>query len=135
MFSLQNRIRGSREPAFHFFDVTTSERWCVKPNLGRFPWWIFSNKHRVPGSNAIDYLKAIKLAKATPDTLVTDVFDPHDSLFERYWEPLAVSVLNTPANEGAAQFVFIKGNEKPEVTYAKRKGKYMKQKGVTLPKV
>ena len=39
------------------------------------------------------------------------------------------------ANEGAAQFVFIKGNEKPEVTYAKRKGKYMKQIGVTLPKI
>ena len=39
------------------------------------------------------------------------------------------------ANEGAAQFVFIKGNEKPEITYAKRKGKYMKQKGVTLPKI
>tara|TARA_B100000945_G_scaffold102915_1_gene81296 strand:+ start:6447 stop:7001 length:555 start_codon:yes stop_codon:yes gene_type:complete len=39
------------------------------------------------------------------------------------------------ANEGAAQFIFLKGNEKPEVSYAKRKGKYMKQKGVTLPKV
>ena len=39
------------------------------------------------------------------------------------------------ANEGVAQFVFLKGNEKPRVTYAKRKGKYMKQKGVTLPKV
>ena len=39
------------------------------------------------------------------------------------------------ANEGVAQFVFIKGNEKPEVSYAKRKGKYMNQKGVTLPKV
>ena len=39
------------------------------------------------------------------------------------------------ANEGVAQFVFLKGNEKPNVTYAKRKGKYMKQKGVTLPKV
>ena len=39
------------------------------------------------------------------------------------------------ANDGAAQFVFIKGNEKPETTYSKRKGKYMKQKGVTLPKI
>ena len=39
------------------------------------------------------------------------------------------------ANEGVAQFVFLKGNEKPEVSYAKRKGKYMRQKGVTLPKV
>ena len=39
------------------------------------------------------------------------------------------------ANEGVAQFVFLKGNEKPDVSYAKRKGKYMKQRGVTLPKV
>ncbi len=39
------------------------------------------------------------------------------------------------ANEGAAQFIFLKGNEEPEITYSKRNGKYMKQKGVTLPKV
>ena len=39
------------------------------------------------------------------------------------------------ANEGAAQFVFLKGNEEPEVTYEKRNGKYMNQTGVTLPKV
>ena len=39
------------------------------------------------------------------------------------------------ANEGVAQFIFLKGNEKPEVTYSDRKGKYMGQSGVTLPKV
>ena len=39
------------------------------------------------------------------------------------------------ANEGVAQFIFLKGNEKPNVTYADRKGKYMKQEGVTLPKL
>ena len=39
------------------------------------------------------------------------------------------------ANEGVAQFIFLKGSEVPEVTYADRKGKYMGQKGVTLPKV
>ena len=39
------------------------------------------------------------------------------------------------ANEGVAQFIFFQGTEKPDVTYADRKGKYMKQKGVTLPKV
>ena len=37
--------------------------------------------------------------------------------------------------EGVAQFIFLKGNEVPEVTYADRNGKYMGQKGVTLPKV
>ena len=39
------------------------------------------------------------------------------------------------ANEGAAQFIFLKGNERPDTTYSQRKGKYMKQKGVTLPKI
>ena len=35
------------------------------------------------------------------------------------------------ANEGAAQLIFLKGNEEPETTYAQRNGKYMKQTGVT----
>jgi len=39
------------------------------------------------------------------------------------------------ANEGVAQFVFLKGNEEPEISYSDRKGKYMGQTGVTLPKV
>ena len=39
------------------------------------------------------------------------------------------------ANEGVAQFLFFKGNEAPETSYADRKGKYMGQTGVTLPKV
>ena len=39
------------------------------------------------------------------------------------------------ANEGVAQFVFLKGNERPEISYSDRKGKYMGQTGVTLPKV
>ena len=39
------------------------------------------------------------------------------------------------ANEGVAQFVFLKGNERPEVTYWDRKSKYMGQVGVKLPKI
>ena len=39
------------------------------------------------------------------------------------------------ANEGAAQFIFLKGNEEPATTYEMRNGKYMKQTGVTLPKI
>jgi dCTP deaminase len=39
------------------------------------------------------------------------------------------------ANEGACQFLFFRGDAPPEVSYADRGGKYMKQKGVTLPKI
>jgi dCTP deaminase len=39
------------------------------------------------------------------------------------------------ANEGACQFLFLQGKEPPTISYADKKGKYMKQKGVTLPKI
>jgi dCTP deaminase len=39
------------------------------------------------------------------------------------------------ANEGACQFLFLKGEGAPEVSYADRGGKYMRQTGVTLPKL
>ena len=39
------------------------------------------------------------------------------------------------ANEGACQFLFLQGNEPCEVSYADRAGKYMNQRGVTLPRL
>ena len=39
------------------------------------------------------------------------------------------------ANEGACQFLFLKGKAEPRFSYADKKGKYMKQQGVTLPKI
>ncbi|HIP77244.1 MAG TPA: dCTP deaminase, partial [Kiloniellaceae bacterium] len=39
------------------------------------------------------------------------------------------------ANEGACQFLFLKGATAPEVSYADRAGKYMRQRGVTLPRL
>lgn len=37
------------------------------------------------------------------------------------------------AHEGACQFLFFKGSDPCEVSYKDRLGKYMRQKGVTLP--
>lgn len=39
------------------------------------------------------------------------------------------------ANEGIAQFLFFKGDSLCDISYADRSGKYMKQQGVTLPKL
>jgi dCTP deaminase len=39
------------------------------------------------------------------------------------------------ANEGACQFVFLRAEEPCEVSYADRAGKYMRQQGVTLPRL
>lgn len=39
------------------------------------------------------------------------------------------------ANEGICQFIFLKGSEACETSYADRRGKYMHQRGVTLPRI
>lgn len=39
------------------------------------------------------------------------------------------------ANEGACQFLFLQGEQPCEISYSDRAGKYMQQKGVTLPLV
>ena len=39
------------------------------------------------------------------------------------------------ANEGIAQFLFLQGNDRCVTSYLDKSGKYMKQTGVTLPKM
>jgi len=39
------------------------------------------------------------------------------------------------ANEGACQFLFLKGASEPEISYRDRAGKYMGQRGVTPPRM
>ena len=62
---------------------------------------------------------------------------------EPTWEGyLTLEISNTtplPAKvyggEGIAQLLFLEGDEEPETAYADRKGKYMRQRGVTLPRL
>jgi dCTP deaminase len=62
---------------------------------------------------------------------------------EPCWEGyLTVEISNTTplpakiyAGEGIAQIIFIKGNEECEISYKDRKGKYMYQSGIVIPKV
>lgn len=102
----EHTLIGPKEPIFRFFDVRNGSHWCVRPNLGRIPWWIFRQNRRVPGSTWVDYLSAIKLMYASPSSTITDVFNTEGPLFERFWEPLAISVLNTPANKAVASLLW-----------------------------
>src|ERR1700761_8196542 len=62
--------------------------------------------------------------------------------FEPEWEGfVTLEISNTTplpariyANEGLAQVLFIGGDEVCEPSYADRGGKYMKQRGITIPK-
>ena len=62
---------------------------------------------------------------------------------EPEWEgQVTIEISNTTplpakvyANEGVCQFLFLQGASPPEVSYADRRGKYMGQRGVALPRL
>ncbi len=62
---------------------------------------------------------------------------------EPEWEgQVTIEISNTTplpakiyANEGICQFLFLQGAAAPEVSYADRAGKYMRQTGVSLPRL
>ena len=62
---------------------------------------------------------------------------------EPEWEgQVTIEISNTTplpakihANEGICQFLFLRGESAPEVSYADRRGKYMGQRGVALPRM
>ncbi len=91
--------------AIPFVDLATGERWTVHPNRGPLAWWIFARGRRAAGSRAAHYLAAIRLARAGGAS-VADLFGRQTPTFRRFWEPLAVAVLNTAASEGAARLLW-----------------------------
>ena len=102
----EDRLSGPAQAAFPFVDLQTGERWTVRPGAGVFPWWLLSAERRIPGTRFRDYLGAIRLALAGPDRTVADCLDDGSALYRRFWEPLAVSVLNTAPSEGSANLLW-----------------------------
>jgi squalene-associated FAD-dependent desaturase len=93
---------GPPEPGYPFLDLETSERWVLRPNQGRLPWWLLAARRRVPGTGPLSYLGALRLARVRPEQKVSDVLDSRSLLFRRLWRPLAVAALNTDPAEGSA---------------------------------
>jgi squalene-associated FAD-dependent desaturase len=92
--------------AFPFVDFADDSRWTLRPNGGRIPWWIFSPRRRVEGTTASDYMAALRLRGVDPAATVADCFDAERPAFRRFWEPLTVAVLNTPAEDAAAALLW-----------------------------
>jgi len=99
-------LTGPDRAEFPFVDLAADLRWTVRPDQGVIPWSIFSSNRRVPGSSMADYLRGLRLARARPGDTVAQCLGAESQLYRRFWEPLAVSVLNTAAVEGSAQLLW-----------------------------
>ncbi len=101
-----NELVGPPAPRFPFCDVSTGERWLLAPGLGRLPWWIFDAERRVPGTRAVDYLRAASLAWSRAEDAIPARLETDSVLFRRLWQPFAVAALNTEIETGSAALLW-----------------------------
>jgi squalene-associated FAD-dependent desaturase len=99
-------LTGSEDASFPFRDLRTGETWTVTPDASRLPWSVLFGPGRVPGTCLSEYLRAGRLALAGPDATIRDCLGGPGALFEKFWEPLAVGVLNTPADTASARLLW-----------------------------
>jgi squalene-associated FAD-dependent desaturase len=106
--SVGHTLAGPGEPCFPFLDLATGERWSVRPNLGRVPWWVFDRKRRVPGTRRRDYLVLLSLRRRLAAGVTVAALLGKSRLWRRLLEPLAIAALNTlPAEASAKLFAAV----------------------------
>ncbi|MEQ8227723.1 MAG: hydroxysqualene dehydroxylase HpnE [Rhodospirillales bacterium] len=102
----EDSLTGPEDAAFPFRDLRSGEVWTVRPDKGAVPWSILSGRGRVPGTTLGEYLRALRLARAGADQTIQDCLDGPGMLYERFWEPLAIGVLNTPMETASARLLW-----------------------------
>jgi hydroxysqualene dehydroxylase len=98
----RQELRGPKRCEIAFADMASGERWTLRPNEGRVPWWLLMANRRVPRTRPIDYLSATRLLRASRQAKVSDVMECSGPLYERLWGPYFLAALNTDPRGGSA---------------------------------
>lgn len=96
-------VEQSPDAAFPFADLTTGERWTVRINDGRLPWWIFDRDRRVPGTSLKDYLALLPLLLSRADKPLADVVRCDGPLYRRLVGPVLLAALNIDPPQGSSR--------------------------------
>ncbi|MGU3540378.1 hydroxysqualene dehydroxylase HpnE [Methylobacterium sp. A54F] len=98
-------LEGPDAAAFDFADLKSGERWTLRPNAGRLPWWVLAPGRRVPGTRARDYLAPLSLLRAAAGKAegaagtIGERMECSGLLYERLWHPVLLAALNTDPRE------------------------------------
>lgn len=99
-------LTGPPEATYPFVDVRDGRRWTVRINDGPIPFWVLDKAARVPDTGLMDYVNAGRIALANDAQTVADIVDEKSPLYERFWEPLTLAVLNTTPQKGQAKLLW-----------------------------
>jgi squalene-associated FAD-dependent desaturase len=106
LIGARDGLIGHAEARFPFHDLRNGRRWTIRINEGRLPIWIMDPNNRVPDSRASHYLAAIKLATASEAKTVAECLQSPNVLWDRFWDPMATAILNTPADIASAKLLW-----------------------------
>ena len=97
------RLFGPAQAEFPFVDLASGERWTLRFNDGRLPFWVFDSSRRVPGTRVLDYVPLARLLWAPRGKAVGEVIACDGVLYRRLVEPLLLAALNIDPPLGAAR--------------------------------
>jgi hydroxysqualene dehydroxylase len=98
-----DRLVGPPTAQFDFVDLANRERWTLRFNDGRLPFWILDPGRRVPGTRALDYVPLLRLLRPPPGKAVGEVIACEGLVYRRLVEPLLLAALNIEPPHGAAR--------------------------------
>lgn len=90
------------EPKFNFFDLKTQKNWSLNLRNEIFPFWIFNKSQRIPNTNLVDYFSIIKLMFCSKKDTIDTIISKKNNVFNFFWEPLTLGVLNTDCKNASA---------------------------------
>jgi squalene-associated FAD-dependent desaturase len=97
------KLVGPAHAEFAFVDLAGGERWTLRINDARLPWWIFDKSRRVPDTTAGDYLSIVRLLWASQKKTICETVKCAGPLYERLARPLWLAALNTDPKEASAR--------------------------------
>ena len=97
------RMAGSDRAEFDFADLGTGQRWRLRPNEGRAPWWILDPKRRAPGTSLREHLALLAIFWPSAGGTVGDAMHCGGPLYDRLWRPLLLAALNTEPTISSAR--------------------------------
>jgi squalene-associated FAD-dependent desaturase len=98
----QGALAGPPRAEFAFIDLRDGERWNLRPNEGRVPFWVARKQRRVPDTRPGDYFKYAPLLWADSKTRIGDIIKDRGALWERLMRPFLLAALNTEPEESSA---------------------------------
>jgi len=99
------KLISNNKTFYPFVDIKKTENWSVRPYSYILPWWIFFSSCRPKNISALDFIKSLKLFFAKKNETVYDLLGKNNIIYERFWKPFTIAVLNTDPKEASAKLL------------------------------